>query len=127
MPETKVKELAKNRAYLVYFGEVEILALKLEGFKATQIGGTLSPVAVAVEGKQLEASDWLTVVKDKNQITMPYDVWARQVALEISKATGSSVNTISVTSGSVTASGQVGISASGSAEVKNIKDLKKDW
>lgn len=101
--ETEFKELSKNRAYLVYIGGVEILALKLEGFKATQLGGTLSPMQVGVGGMQVQAGDWLLIVKDKNQITMPYDVWGRQVAQEISKATGSSIATVSVASNATVA------------------------
>lgn len=96
--ETKFRELSKNRAYLLYIGGVEILAIKLEGFKAIQLGAALSPMEVDVGGTKTEASDWLTIVKDKNQITMPYEVWVKQMAQEISKATGSSVNTISVAS-----------------------------
>jgi hypothetical protein len=96
--ETKIVELEKNRAYLVKFGKVEILALKLEGFKATQLGGTLNPLQVNVGGTKAEVNDWLITVKSKDQITMPYEVWAYQVAQEISRVTGSSVNTITITS-----------------------------
>jgi hypothetical protein len=105
--KTEVKEISKNRAYLLYIGGVEILAMKLEGFKAIQLGAALSPMEVDVGGTKMEASDWLTIVKDKNQITMPYEVWVKQMAQEISKATGSSVNTISVAS-----SGGITLSAS---------------
>jgi hypothetical protein len=120
MSETKFKELSKDRAYLVYIGGVEILALKLEGFKTTQIGGTLSPMGVGVEGKKAEASDWLTIVKDKDQITMPYEVWVGKLAQEISKATGSSVNTISVVS-SVPSSGSFGVSMKAKVTVEEVE------
>jgi hypothetical protein len=120
MSETKVVPLLKDRGFLIYMGGVEILALKLEGFKTIQIGGVLSPIGVGIEGQKAETSDWLALVKDKNQITMPYDVWAKQVAQEISKATGSSVNTISVVS-SVPANATAGIGVRGSATVKEVE------
>lgn len=119
--KTKVTELSKNRAYLVNFGGVEILALKLEGFKATQLGAIVSPMGVNVDGKKAEANDWLALVKDKNQITMPYDVWANQLAHEISKATGSSVNTISVANNATRAEGAVSTGFRGSATVKKVE------
>ncbi len=108
--DTTMKELAKGRAYLVKMGGVEILALKLEGFKATQLEAALSPMAVDIGGKQAESNDWLMIVKTKDQIAMPYDVWARQVALGISKATGSSISTISVaTSGDIVTAGSADV------------------
>jgi hypothetical protein len=122
--ETKVKELSKNRAYLVNFGGVEILVLKLEGFRATQLGALLSPIGVNIEGKQAEANDWLALVKDKNQITMPYEVWVSQIARELSRATGSSVNTISVANNATVSSREISTASlhvQGSATVKDIK------
>jgi len=94
--DTECRELSKNRAYLLRMGGVEISAMKLEGYKAIQLAGTLSPISVGAEGSKVEGDDWLIVVKDKNNIVMPYDVWVRQVAGEIKKASGSNVNTISV-------------------------------
>lgn len=96
--ETEFKELSKNRAYLLRMGDVEVSAIKLEGYKAIQLGGTLSPISVRAGGSKAEGDDWLLVVKNKNQITMPYEVWVNQMAQEIGKATGSNVNTISVAS-----------------------------
>ena len=99
MPEeTEFKELSKNRAYLLRMGGVEVSAIKLEGYKAIQLGGTLSPISMGAGGSKAEGDDWLLVVKNKKQITMPYEVWIKQMAQEIGKATGSNVNTISVAS-----------------------------
>jgi hypothetical protein len=105
--ETEFKELSKNRAYLLRMGGVEVSAIKLEGYKAIQLGGTLSPISVSAGGGKAEGDDWLLVVKNKNQITMPYEVWVKQMAQEIGRATGSKVNTISVAS-----SGSAGLSSS---------------
>jgi hypothetical protein len=58
---------------------------------------------VDLGGSKTEGDDWLLVVKDKNQITMPYEVWVKHTAQEISKATGSSINMISVASSGGTA------------------------
>ena len=97
MPDdTECKELAKNRAYQLKVGSVEISALKLEGFKASQLGGTISPVSMSAQGSKAEGDDWLVVVKDKNNIVMPYDVWTKQVAKEIHNASGSNVQTLSM-------------------------------
>jgi hypothetical protein len=96
---TMCEELAKNRAYLLRMGGVEISAMKLEGYKATQLGGTISPINVSAGGSKVEGDDWLIIVKDKNNIVMPYEVWVKQVAGEINKASGSNVNTISVLTG----------------------------
>jgi hypothetical protein len=63
--ETECKELAKNRAYQLKIGNVEFSALKLEGFKATQMGGTVTPVSVGVQGAKAEGDDWLIIVKNK--------------------------------------------------------------
>jgi hypothetical protein len=103
--KTECKELSKGRAYMLKIGGVEISALKLEGYKASQLGGTVSPLGVGASGSKAESDDWLLVVKDKEGITMPYDVWAAKVASVISKASGSNVGTISVVSGEVVTSG----------------------
>lgn len=114
MPEkTEFKELSKSRAYLLKIGGVEISVIKLEGFKATQLGATVSPMIVGLGGSKTEGDDWLLIVKDKNQITMPYEVWVRQTAQEISRVSGSNVNTISVTS-------------SGSAALSSSFTVRKD-
>lgn len=99
--ETKCKELMKNRAYLLNIGDVEISALKLEGYKATQLGGTVSPINVGLGGSQIEGDDWLLIVKDQNNIVMPYKVWVNQIAQELTKATGSNISTISVVSSDI--------------------------
>lgn len=97
MPEeTEFQELKKNRAYLLKIGGTEISAMKLEGYKATQLGGTVSPYSVGVGGSKVEGDDWLIVVKDRNDIAMPYEVWANQVTQAISKLSGSNVSTVSV-------------------------------
>ena len=116
--ETEFKELSKNRAYLLRMGGVEVSAIKLEGYKAVQLGGTLSPINISVGGGKAEGDDWLLIVKDKNQITMPYEVWAKQTAQEISRETGSNVKTISVTSSG-------GISLSASAIVRKEEKCSK--
>jgi hypothetical protein len=117
----KYKELAKNRAYLIMMGDVQISALKLEGYKASQLGGTISPYSVGAQKTNIEGDDWLLVVKDKNDIVMPYSVWANKLANEISVVTGSSVNTVSVlVSNEVKASGEVGIESTAKAEVKEL-------
>jgi hypothetical protein len=94
--ETEYVQLSKNRAYLLRMGGVEISAMKLEGYKAIQLGGTVSPINVSASGSKVEGDDWLLVVKDKNNIVMPYEVWVKQVAGEINRLSGSNVNTISV-------------------------------
>ena len=99
--ETECKELQKNRAYVLTVGDVEISALKLEGFKAIQLGGTVSPINVGVGGSKVEGDDWLVIVKNKDNIAMPYQVWAQQVANELSKATGSTISSVSVVSGDI--------------------------
>jgi hypothetical protein len=90
------KELAKNRAYLLRIGGVEFSALKLEGFKVTQLAGTVSPTNLGLSGSKVEGDDWLILVKDADNIVMPYGVWVRKVAKAIESASGSSVKTIGV-------------------------------
>jgi len=70
----------------------------LEGYKAIQLGGTVSPVNIALGGSKKEGDDWLLIVKDRNKIAMPYEVWTKQMAQEINKISGSNVSTISVVS-----------------------------
>jgi hypothetical protein len=96
--KTEFKELSKNRTYLFKTGGVEITAMKLEGYKAIQLGGTISPVNVGVGGSKEEGDDWLLIVKDRNDIVMPYEVWAKQVAQEITRISGSNVSTVSIVS-----------------------------
>ena len=96
--KTEFKELAKNRAYLLKTGEVEITAIKLEGYKAIQLAGTLSPVSIGAGGSKEEGDDWLLVVKGENQIVMPYEIWTKRMAQEITNISGSAVSTISVVS-----------------------------
>jgi hypothetical protein len=96
--KTEFKELAKNRTYLLKTGDAEITAMKLEGYKAIQLGGTVSPVNIALGGSKKEGDDWLLIVKDRNKIAMPYEVWTKQMAQEINKISGSNVSTISVVS-----------------------------
>ena len=118
----KCKELAKNRAYLLMMGDVQISALKLEGYKASQLGGTISPYRVGAEKTNIEGADWLLIVKDKNDMVMPYSVGANRLANEISMATGSSVNTVSVlTRNEVKANGEVGIGMTAKVEVKELR------
>lgn len=93
---TECIELAKNRAYLLKMGDVQISALKLEGYKASQLGGTLSPTNISAQKANVEGDDWLLVVKDKNDIVMPYSIWVNKLANEISVVTGSPINSISV-------------------------------
>ena len=102
-------ELAKNRAYLLKMGDVEISALKLEGYKASQLGGTISPISVSAGGSRVEGDDWLLVVKDKDNVVMPYPLWVKKVANEINRITGSNINTISVlTSGDASVTSTTG-------------------
>jgi|SRR5208282_4079205 len=96
MSDIKCEELAKNRAYLLTIGDVQISALKLEGIKTSQLGGTISPTSFGLQKGNIEGNDWLVFVTDKNKITMPYDVWVNKLANEISIVTGSPINTISV-------------------------------
>jgi hypothetical protein len=96
--KTESKELLKNRTYLLKTGGVEITAMKLEGYKAIQLGGTVSPVNLAVGGSKQEGDDWLLIVKDRNDIVMPYDAWTKKMAKEITTLTGASVGSISVVS-----------------------------
>lgn len=93
---TECEELVKNRVYLLKMGDVQISALKLEGYKASQLGGTLSPTNISAQKGSVEGNDWLLIVKDKNDIVMPYAVWVNKLANEISVVTGSNVNTVSV-------------------------------
>jgi hypothetical protein len=97
MPEeTSVKELCKGKAYIISIGGFEIVALKLEGFKALQIGGAISPINVSAEGSKVEGDDWLVIVKDPQKIVQPYETWVKQVSTQITNASGSLVSTISV-------------------------------
>ena len=96
--KTEFKELSKNRAYLIKTAGVEISATKLEGYKAVQLGGTVSPVSVGIGGSKQEGDDWLLIVKDRNNIVMPFDVWTKRMAQDISEVTGSSINSITVVS-----------------------------
>ena len=93
---TVCEELAKNRAYLLKMGNIEISALKLEGYKASQLGGTISPLNMGVEKSNVEGDDWLLIVKDENKKVLPYGVWVAQVAKEVSKVSGSNIGTVSV-------------------------------
>ncbi len=70
--------------------------MKLEGIKASQLGGTISPTNFGLQKSNVEGNDWLVFVKDKNDIVMPYDVWVNKLANEISVVTGSPINSISV-------------------------------
>jgi len=105
--ETEFKELSKNRAYLLRIGGIEVAAMKLEGYKAIQLGGTLSPYGVGGGGGKAEGDDWLLVVKDENKITMPYEAWVKQAVQEIGKATGSNIGTVSLASNATVASNAV--------------------
>lgn len=96
--ESEVKELSRNRAYRLKTGDTEFTAIKLEGFKATQLGGTVSPISVGVGGSKVEGDDWLIVVKDKNNIVIPYVTWVRDASSKIQTASGSNVSTVSVVS-----------------------------
>ena len=96
--KTEFLELKKNRAYQLKISGTEISAMKLEGYKATQLGGTVSPYSIGVGGSKAEGDDWLVIVKDRNEIVMPYEVWVTQVASEIATVSGSNVSTISVVS-----------------------------
>jgi hypothetical protein len=122
----KYKELAKNRAYLLMMGDVQISALKLEGYKASQLGGTISPTSIGAQKTNIEGDDWLLVVKDKNDIVMPYSVWVNKLANEISLVTGSSINTISVlTSNEVKVNEGVGIAIEAKVSVEKIDNKKE--
>ena len=95
--ESSVKVLSKNRAYKLSIGGNEIVALKLEGYKASQLGGVLTTIGVGMEGNKAEMDDWLVVVKDERGIVQPMDVWAEKVSREIANVSGSTVGTVSVT------------------------------
>lgn len=120
----KYEELAKNRAYLLTMGNVQISALKLEGIKASQLGGTISPTSFGIQKGNVEGNDWLVFVKDKNDIVMPYGVWVNKLANEISVVTGSPINSISVlTSNEVNCGVGIGIAAKVSVEkIDNKKE-----
>lgn len=94
--KTECKELAKNRAYQLKIGDVEFSALKLEGFKAIQMAGTMTPVSIGAQGAKTEGDDWLIVVKNKDNKVMPYGVWAKLVAEQIHNVSGSNVQHLSV-------------------------------
>lgn len=96
--ESKFIELSKNRAYQLKMGNTVISAMKLEGYKAVQLGGTLTPLSIGAGGSKTEGDDWLVIVKDRNDIVMPYEVWTKRVAQEITNISGSNVRTISVVS-----------------------------
>lgn len=98
--KTECKQLLKNRAYSLTIGDIELTALKLEGIKATQLGGTINPMGVSLGGQQVEGDDWIIIVK-KEGISVPYSVWSQQVASQLLNATGSNVGTFSVVSGDV--------------------------
>lgn len=99
--DSEVRELSRNRAYRLKTGDTEFTAIKLEGFKAIQLGGTVSPISVSAEGKKVEGDDWLIVVKDKNNIVVPYETWVREATTKIGNVSGSHVSTVSVVSGNV--------------------------
>ncbi len=95
--ETSVEELSKKRAYKLSIGGYEIVAMKLEGYKALQVAGTLSPIAVGVKGAKVEGDDWLVIVKDPKGIVQPIETWAKQVSVQIKEVSGGAmVNTVSV-------------------------------
>ena len=98
--DTQFRELSKERAYWFRLGGIEFMAVKLEGFKASQVGGTLNPIDVRVsfERSRAESDDWIVVVKDKSGIVSPLNVWAVQAAKAITNASGSNVGTVSVVS-----------------------------
>jgi hypothetical protein len=125
--ETTFKKLSGDLpTYLVNFGGVEFLVIQLKGFKTVDLGAILSQIMVGIKGKKAESSDFLILVKDQNQITQPYDVWANRFAQEISNVTGSGVNTISVASNATPASGAVSIGVRGSAEVKKVEKTENE-
>jgi len=99
--ETELEELAKNRAYVLTVGGVKIVAMKFEDFKALQPAGRVGLTNIGLSGSQTERNDWLVVVTDMNNLTMPSEVWVKKVAAEISTVTGSNINGISVVSGDV--------------------------
>ena len=118
--KTEFEVLAKDKAYILTVGGVEIIAMKLEGFKAIQMAGTIGLTNVGLSGGQTVINDWLTIVKDKDNLTMPYDVWVKKVAEEIGKATGSSVSGVSVASGDI----KVSDFAQGTAKIGVTAEVK---
>jgi len=96
--DIQIKELSKGRAYQLSIAKVEVVALKLEGFKARQVGAVLSPLEVKAEAryKGEEGNDWLIVVKDRDNIVMPYSTWEDRLRGAIQHASGAQVGTISL-------------------------------
>lgn len=99
--ETEFNEIKKGRVYQLKVGGIEISAMKLEGYKATQLGGTVSPLSVGASGSKVETDDWLIIAKDKDNVAMPYEVWVQKAAQAISEVSGSNIGTVSVVSGLV--------------------------
>ncbi|TSA57369.1 hypothetical protein D4R42_01720 [bacterium] len=96
--ETKFEQLAKGKAYKLFIGGYEIVCIKLEGFKAWQLAGTVSPIVIEAKAGKIEGDDWLVIVKDPQGIVQPIQNWAKQISTEIANVSGSPIGTVSVLS-----------------------------
>ena len=97
MPEEEIclKELGKGRGLHLKVGDTDFVALKLEGMKATNIGGKVTAVGVGAEGERVERNDWLIIVKDSEGIYSE-DVWKMKAARAIANASGTYVNDVTL-------------------------------
>lgn len=89
------EELGRGKAYRIKMGDTNIVALKLEGFRAQNIGGAVSTMGIGVEGERVESNDWLILVKDSEGVYTD-DVWKKKVANGIANVSGTYVDNITI-------------------------------
>lgn len=94
--ETYVEELYPKRAYKRSIGSAEIVAMKLEGYKASEVGGAIFSTGAEVKAGKAETNDWLVVVKDPRGIVQPMEGWVKNVSNAITDASGNEVQNVSV-------------------------------
>ncbi len=87
--------LGKNRAYRLKVGDVTLVALKLEGFKAASMGAEISQMGLGAGGGKTETNDWLIVVQDRNGV-YPDDVWKHKAARMVANVSGTYVENITM-------------------------------
>jgi endo-1,4-beta-mannosidase len=94
--ETSFRWLEKKKVGQLKIGNAEIVFIKLEGVKASEIGGTVAVqpatgVGVGMERKTGEISDYLILVNSSGE-TMPYNVWEGIKEQAVNKITNISGN-----------------------------------
>ena len=96
--EFKFEEIKKNRCYKISLLDHIFVALKLEGFKSGELSGVLSYIGIKAGHKGEEENNWFVIVKDRNDIVLPYSEWENKVREVITEASGSIPSSITIAS-----------------------------